>query len=78
MSAPTSFAHVYCLNTGLSFILLGGGSYPPEYTITALLLHEWTSVSLTTTLVPISNLIPSQPPVNVSTTAPGKTEHFQV
>lgn len=65
--APTSFAPVYCFNTGLSFILSGSASYPPEYTITTLLLHEWTSVRLTAALVPLSGQIPFQPPAYVST-----------
>lgn len=66
MPAPIGYAHVYWFNTGLSFILSGSVSYPPEYTITTLLLHEWTSVRLTAGLVPFSGLIPFQPPANVS------------
>lgn len=68
MPALTGYAHVYWFDTGLSFILFSGSvSYPPEYTITTLLLHEWTSVRLTAGLVPFSGLIPFQPPANAST-----------
>lgn len=62
----TSLAHVYWLDTGLSFILFGSVLYPPEYTITTLLLPEWISVRLTTGLVPISWLIQFQPVAKVS------------
>ena len=67
IAAPSGYACVYWFNTGLSFILSGSVSYPPEYTITTLLLHEWTSVRLTAGLVPLSGLIPFQPQINVST-----------
>lgn len=67
MLAPTGYAHVYWFNTGLSFILSGCVCYPPEYTITTLLLYEWISVRLTAGLVPLSGPLPFQPQANVPT-----------
>lgn len=64
--APSGYGHVSWFNTGLSFILSGSVSYPPEYTITSLVLHEWTSVRMTAGLVSFSGLISFQPPANLS------------